>query len=758
MKRTLLIFAAAAALAFGFWLVSLGFSTLNQFRQIERLPQMPVAAALPGEVNLVGFARTLSGSDLLTAPDSQTPTLYYRYHVERHVRDSDGNYTWRTVSNRIYWTTFLLEDDSGAIVIDATGLTANVPLSNRVTTGDMRYSEYRIDPGQWLFVLGVAVPRGPSDELTVVFNEPGSYTPLMSAFGEDHERQRLALFSLLLAIAGVATTTLGVYCLMVVLRVHQTIVFLLGQSLVLMVLLVYQGLAMAEADVVDASERLQRAETQGISAVRAVLATQEIFWTGDWQAWPDTQALAALSTSQQQRVNGIRQYVADAQVRTLRLVSEWPERTFVEPDLLMRLQGSASSAAEMTGDFAGTRLTFWYSLLFGSVGLGMLGLGARYGIRRMALKRMIENLPTSPIGGLAYGLSEVIGKAAPLPDEETLVGPLSGRACLAYRYRIDEKRKQGKNTRWVNISVDNRLPVFGLNDANAEQKGNAPLLRVNPRGSDLILRDSDVKYEGKLRYTESRIEPDTTLYVLGPAQVADDTAELEIRTGATDEPFIVSDLTERELMLRKAVQGFALLTVSLVGGVGVALGIAGQSGSFGALPWLLCAAMPLLYLLLALLVLMYNDLVFLRQRARRTWANIEVALKKRSDLIPALESVAKGYLAHEREVQEELAEFRRQMEAPELTPSNATELMQAEQQLHQTLQARWEAYPDLAGDSTMRHLMDSLTRMEDEVAFMRSGYAQAVERYNVRRGQLPEVILARLTGFQPLEPMRAPQT
>ncbi|WP_409523984.1 LemA family protein [Nitrincola sp. MINF-07-Sa-05] len=748
VKKILFGLLACVMMAAGYWFLLTGFSSLNQFRQIERVPPVPVVATMPGEVNLNGTALPTADDAMILSPNTKTPSLYYRYHIERKVRDSDGDTRWDTVSNKNYSVPFLLQDDTGQILIEAGSTPASLPLSHRHTEGDMRYSEYRIEPGQALFLLGYAVHKEQDRSMVVVFNRPGSYTPLISAYGENHERSSIAFTSLLQMLAGVAATASAIYLVCVLLSVHKTAVLLVLMSLVLMMLLAYQGLNLAREDVLDAVQNLQRAEWRGQAAITEILADAGVEWQGDWASLPSPDEWPLLSEQKQQRLLGIRHFLLASLWRTERLLSAWPERMFAAdlklPELMMTAD-ELQTQQSLISDFQATRLNWWQALILVGFGMLVLWFAGKFGFRRVHLKRMIENLPTTPVQGVTYGLTEVSGKAILPTDSVLLRGPLTDRPCLSYIYRVEEKRRSGKKHKWVTIQLDSELHPFWLTDGESKAH-----VEVVPQDSEMIIRAPVSKIEGNLRYTETAIEPDAELYILGPALVAEARAELQIRSGDDNEPFIISDLSEQEVMLMKVQGGFAWLTASLVGGVMLALGVAGTWGSFGALPWLLCAAIPLLYLLVALGILMYNDLVFLRQRARKTLANIEVSLKKRSDLIPALETVAKTYLQHEQSVQSELAQLRTQLGKSDWSTEESNAFLQAESSLHAMLLARVEAYPDLKADETLRQLMHSLTRMEDEVSLMRVGHTLAIERYNTRRQQFPEVILAGAFGFGPL--------
>ncbi|MGE9266707.1 MAG: LemA family protein [Verrucomicrobiales bacterium] len=159
---------------------------------------------------------------------------------------------------------------------------------------------------------------------------------------------------------------------------------------------------------------------------------------------------------------------------------------------------------------------------------------------------------------------------------------------------------------------------------------------------------------------------------------------------------------------------------------------------------------------LALFVLgIYNGLVKLRNRYRNAFAQIDVQLKRRHDLIPNLVETAKKFMAHERETLEAViqarnaAESARQGVAPEAGASMA-QLAQAENSLGGTLGrlfALSEAYPDLKSNQNMLQLSEELTSTENKVGFARQSYNDAVTTYNNKREMFPGSIIAGMFNF-----------
>lgn len=278
---------------------------------------------------------------------------------------------------------------------------------------------------------------------------------------------------------------------------------------------------------------------------------------------------------------------------------------------------------------------------------------------------------------------------------------------------------------------------------------------IDPQGAELIA-ETRTHRDGKLLYIETMLPVGGPLYALGHAGLDQETgASLILQAG--EGTFLLSDYSEEDLVLRKARIGFSLLTGGFVGALTLALSLAGGVGAFNGLAYLLAALVGPVFFLIVLSVLMYNDLVFLRERVRRTWANIDVALKKRAELLPQLEAVVRQAMAHERQVLDDLATVRSQAERAGALDRDAAEAMLAtERRALDRLLALREASPELGAAGPAGRLIDALVALENEVAFMREGYNNAVERFNTRRNHVPEAIFARLFGFRPVEHFRAP--
>lgn len=157
----------------------------------------------------------------------------------------------------------------------------------------------------------------------------------------------------------------------------------------------------------------------------------------------------------------------------------------------------------------------------------------------------------------------------------------------------------------------------------------------------------------------------------------------------------------------------------------------------------------------------FNRLVSLRNRFKNAFAQIDVQLKRRYELIPNLVETAKAYLAHERGTLEAVIAARNQAEsarkAAAANPANAEALKglgSAETTLTGALGRLMvvsEAYPDLKGNQTMASLMEELSSTENKVSFARQAFNDAVTVYNTVRESVPTNIIAGQFSFGPAE-------
>jgi LemA protein len=164
----------------------------------------------------------------------------------------------------------------------------------------------------------------------------------------------------------------------------------------------------------------------------------------------------------------------------------------------------------------------------------------------------------------------------------------------------------------------------------------------------------------------------------------------------------------------------------------------------------------------------YNRLVSLRNKFKNAFAQIDVQLKRRYDLIPNLVETAKGYMKHERETLENVIKARNTAvtanaaaAADPGNPSAMQGLMAAEGALSGALSrlfALSEAYPDLKANQNMMQLTEELTGTENKISFSRQAFNDAVMSYNTAAQQFPANVIAGMFSFTAAELLQATET
>ena len=159
--------------------------------------------------------------------------------------------------------------------------------------------------------------------------------------------------------------------------------------------------------------------------------------------------------------------------------------------------------------------------------------------------------------------------------------------------------------------------------------------------------------------------------------------------------------------------------------------------------WIVLGAIALLVIWV---IIIYNGLVAMRQRVNQAFADVDVQLKQRHDLVPNLVETVKGYAAHERGTLEAVVQARNAA----MTAQGPAQMAQAENMLTGALRqlfALSEAYPDLKANQNFQQLQMELSDLENKIAAARRFFNNAVQEYNTGIQQFPAVLLAGPTGF-----------
>lgn len=160
----------------------------------------------------------------------------------------------------------------------------------------------------------------------------------------------------------------------------------------------------------------------------------------------------------------------------------------------------------------------------------------------------------------------------------------------------------------------------------------------------------------------------------------------------------------------------------------------------------------IIVILIFIFIGIYNGLIRSRNQVKNAWAQIDVQLKRRHDLIPNLVETAKGYMKHERETLESVTKARNV--AQQLSSAEAGERSKAEGELSSALArllAVVERYPDLKANQNFLALQEELTSTENKISFARQFYNDSVLNYNNKVQMFPSNIIASMSGFKTSE-------
>ncbi|MFN3694194.1 MAG: LemA family protein [Ignavibacterium sp.] len=157
--------------------------------------------------------------------------------------------------------------------------------------------------------------------------------------------------------------------------------------------------------------------------------------------------------------------------------------------------------------------------------------------------------------------------------------------------------------------------------------------------------------------------------------------------------------------------------------------------------------LALIVLIILFFVSIYNALIRLRNQVKNAWAQIDVQLKRRHDLIPNLIETVKGYMTHERQIMENITKYRSQA----MDAQTVGEKAQAESLLSGALgqlRVQVENYPDLKANQNFLALQEELTATENKISFARQNYNDQVLMYNNKIQMFPSNIVAGMFNFK----------
>ncbi|MEE4244220.1 MAG: LemA family protein [Kangiellaceae bacterium] len=736
--RTLWLAAAVISAIGGLWLAEQGYSEIKQIQQMQQVPLSKINTLLPGIVKTEGFVEP---GETINSHYFKRPSVYYKFREEVEKRDSDGNYYWSTVDEFESFIPFVLKDQTAKVTIDPSIRSSqfyfSTALSQQTEVGNRRYSEWRVEPGDHLFVFG-QYQQDPKNQLGVIsFPKYDSLQFTISSRGEQYEKQTAGNWLIIKIAGGLSLVAVAVFFLGQAFAVHRVLIFLSGLTIVTVGLMIYLGVNLLKNDLTLSQQRLNEYRAAAKNEIWRQVE-QTVDWSGMSQAIDNANQLRP----ERDRLRDIILNVAVSEELLRQAHSEWPLsviKGFLLNETYPVLQSLNPTQIDqvITQVAAQQRETrtngLGYILLFISFAVAF-GF-SWFGFLKVKIKRFIENIPTESISAVAFGLTEIKGILKPTEPDKLLESPLTRSQCTWFDYRVEEKQGSGKDAKWVTIEKSSqRIPMMCQDDSGE--------MLIMPNRASISSQHSVTHRRGRYRYSENSLRLGDELYVLGSAEIVSQNNKsfLAIKRSEQSVPFLLSNYSEQQLMIRKARLGMACLAMAFTSLLFGSLYLLGINGSFSPQDYLLIGLLTPGYMTLFMLLLHYNDLIFLFHRTNRNWSNIEVVLQKRFNLLKQLEKIVKKFFQHEQELLSEISKLRKSA----IDNSSDVYFNKQFDQLEQRSKLLIEAHPDLKSNDLVNNFFEKVTEIENHLALLREGYNKAVEIYNTRIDSFPDLYLARV--------------
>ncbi len=389
-------------------------------------------------------------------------------------------------------------------------------------------------------------------------------------------------------------------------------------------------------------------------------------------------------------------------------------------------------------------------------------------------ERLVSDLPTSKTTGIFIGLVELKGTAE---VEEPLISFLAEESCVYFQWHVDENwsrtvtetytdsegRTQTRTrteSGWTTVAQGGDSISFYLQD-------DCGVIRIQPAHATVeprtIFDQSCGRYDGlyyakgpaggvpdstgRRHFVEGAIPLHAELYLVGHARERDDLVAPEIAYDPNAEMFLITTRSEQQVRRGLAWQ------FRLIGLLGVAFGIGGfvlpdaileRPLERNIAKYIVTGLFFILSGLLGWIGMVYNSIVTLRQRVQQAWANVDVQLKRRLDLIPSLVNTVQGMRDYEQTVQTELAHLRAQLIAT--PPGQPGPDPQAAKTI---VAAIVERYPELKTNNSFMNLQQNLVDTEQRIALARGYFNDIASFYNARLQIVPDRFIAALGALKP---------
>ncbi|MEZ5988139.1 MAG: hypothetical protein R3F30_03270 [Planctomycetota bacterium] len=555
------VFLCLALAAGGLALTWASFGHVREFRQIERLPRTVVGAVVPGEVNVAGEAG--SEGQVLTSAHFRRPCLYFRYVREVRVKDSDGGGRWDTVEVREDRVPFGLTDRTGTIrvLLPERGFRPSLPVTEQVRVGDYRHTEWRIAQGDHLIAIGVAFPR--PDGMDLRLDAAGDLEPLLSKYSELEERGDRALGALFLCAAGLALLSVALYVLAWLLGMHRLLPWLTILTVTATVVLAWFGVRQLQLDLEGGLRRVQRQRLATSEHIRAELARYDVSWAGlDRPVSFDELGFERVPPERREMLRRMRLDLARAQRRYMRQRSAFPERVLapmlgIARVLTIPLPPEDRALLERhEQDFEPTRIRGGGFALLILALVGGTAVLTWLGFRKVKTKRCIENLADRPGPRRRLRAGRGRWRRRPARRRRAHAGP-AGRPCVHFRYQAGAPRHRQERPLAHARGPAGRTGASSSATTAARCRGGLRAPRSRP-GTERPAQGRPALHR------EPAFELGDAVYALGPAEIDLETGVARAAPWRGRRAVLLSNLGEREVMLRIARWGMLWLDLAFV--------------------------------------------------------------------------------------------------------------------------------------------------------------------------------------------------
>ena len=395
-------------------------------------------------------------------------------------------------------------------------------------------------------------------------------------------------------------------------------------------------------------------------------------------------------------------------------------------------------------------------------------------------KRTVEDVPTSKVKGVFFGLNEVKGSVM---SDAPLQTYLTEKPSVWYEWSISEhwekteyytdkdgNRKTRTKSGWRKVDSGGSFQSFFLKDDTGElliepegAKVDAPSTMSSScsptdpfyyeKGPDRAIANST----HRRRFSERSLTPNDELYILGPAKLRQEVAKPMIAQSKEAKYYFISTKSETQIIRSKNVWAFIIIIFSFVTAlvvpvvaISVETGVEPQEVMLENPGWIFVSGLIFLAVAsLFYLTILYNGLIRVRNRLIHAMGLIEIQLKRRHDLIPSLLKCVKGIASYETEVQELVASYR-SLGANETSrePGEIAEKINQGAGFVRGLFVLSENYPDLSADQNYDSFMRALLDTEDRIALARQFYNDSLLALQDRLLTFPDVLVAKWFRFR----------